>query len=189
MFLLITLGDIGLGIFSTIFVSLIFQFELNFQFIFIAIIFSLLPDIDFLFHLKRKKSRQEDYRHRDISHYPLIFIPLGALTLLPFGMKWSILFTITSFSHFVHDSIGIGWGVKWLYPFSKNNFAFLYLYSKKEKRGLRKVVFSFSEKELNYYAREHGDSDWIKNIYYKWHPIAIVEFLIFIVAIISLIIY
>ncbi|MEK7481921.1 MAG: metal-dependent hydrolase [Patescibacteria group bacterium] len=185
----VCIADIGFGIFSAIFISSIFKIELNFLVFIIAVIFALLPDIDFLFYLIKNKSGEEDYRHRDISHYPLIFIPIGMIALLFFGKEWSLLFSVSSFLHFVHDSIGIGWGIKWLYPFSTNNFAFLYLYSGKEKNGLKKLIFSFNEKDLGFYAKEHGDADWVKNIYEKWHPIFIIEFLIFIIAVVSLIIY
>ncbi|MEK9154653.1 MAG: metal-dependent hydrolase [Patescibacteria group bacterium] len=182
-------GDVGLGIFSAIFISSILKIELNFWVFFISVIFTLLPDIDFLFHLIRNKPSQEDYRHRDISHYPLIYIPIGMLVLLFIGKEWSFLFWITSFLHFIHDSIGIGRGVKWLFPFSKNSFAFFYLYSRVVKIGLWQWVFIFNDKNLDKWDNEHGDENWIKNIYDKWHPIFVIEFLIFIISIISLIIY
>lgn len=182
--------DIALGIFSVIFISWFFHINPDFWVFLFAIIFTLLPDADFLFFYPKRGDTKEDYKHRDIIHYPLIYLPIGtSIIWLIFGKAWSLLFLVASFLHFVHDSIGIGWGIKWLYPFSRNNYAFFYLYSKKIKKGLRKFVFSFSEKELPNYVKEHGDADWVKNIYYKWHPIAVAEFLVFLMSIIILIIY
>lgn len=105
------------------------------------------------------------------------------------GNVWVFAFFISSLLHFVHDSIAVGWGIKWLYPFSKNNYAFLYLYSKKDKQGLRKLIFSFNKDNLPKYVDEHGDKDWVKNIYYNWHPIAIIEFIFFLISLTILYFY
>lgn len=184
--------DIGLGIFSTIFLGKIFQFDPSFWFFIAGILFVLLPDSDFVyFFFKRRKdkNRPGDYKHRDYIHYPLLYLSIGSLLFyLIFGKEVAVLFCFCSLAHFIHDSIAIGWGIKWLFPFSKNNFAFLYLHSGKKKGGLKKLIFSFDEKSLEFYEREHGDKDWIKNIYYKWHPIAVVEFVVFLISIFVLII-
>ncbi len=78
--------------------------------------------------------------------------------------------------------------MKWLYPFSNNSYAFLYEYSRVIKKGLWQWVFVFNEKNLDKWDEEHGDEDWIKNIYYRLHPIAAIEFGIFFIALIWLII-
>jgi hypothetical protein len=38
-------------------------------------------------------------------------------------------------------------------------------------------------------VQEHGDKDWVKNIYYKWHPYAQVEFAVFIISLLALVLY
>lgn len=182
--------DIAIGIFSAIFVSSIFQSSPNFWLFFFAILLALLPDLDFLLYYPKRGDTKYDCKHRDIVHYPLIYLPVGALIFwLLFGKIGASLFLITSFFHFVHDSIGIGWGIKWLYPFSKNNYAFFYLFSGRRKKGLRRLLFSFNQEDLGRYIQEHGDKDWVKNIYFKWHPIAIVEFVSFVISVIVMIIY
>lgn len=182
--------DIAIGIFSAIFIGSIFQLSPDFWLFFIAILLALMPDLDFLFYYPKRGDTKYDCKHRDIIHYPLIYLPAGALIFwLLFGKIWALLFFTTSLFHFVHDSIGIGWGIKWLYPFSKNNYAFFYLFSDRRKKGLRRLLFSFNQKDLDEYIREHGDKDWVKNIYFKWHPIAIVEFAFFAASLLVLIIY
>ena len=182
--------DIGVGILIAILVSILFHVKLVAFLIIVGILFALGPDLDFLYVYLRRHNARDDYKHRDIIHYPLLYLPIGTLLIFVlFGKVWAILFFLTSFLHFVHDSIAIGWGVKWFFPFSRKNFAFLYLYSSKLKSGLRKPFFSFDEKELPAIVAEHGDKNWVKNIYFKWHLIAIVEFSFFIISLIALYFY
>ncbi len=182
--------DIGIGILVAILASAVFQTKLTFVLLVVSIIFSLGPDFDFIFHFFKRGDTKYDYKHRDLIHYPLIYLPIGAvLIFLLFGKMWAFVFFVASSLHFVHDSIGIGWGIKWLYPFSNKNIAFFYLYSKKIKKGLRKIFLVFDEKKLPAIVAEHGDANWVRNIYYEWHPIAVVEFLVFLVSLLVLFLY
>jgi hypothetical protein len=182
--------DIGVGILMAILVSAVFHIKLTVLLIFLAILFALGPDLDFIYLYFKKHDARDDYKHRDIIHFPLLYLPVGtALIFLLFGKIWATLFFMSSFLHFIHDSIAVGWGIKWLFPFSKNNIAFFYLYSRKLKYGLRQPMMVFNEKELPEIVAEHGDSNWVRNIYHKWHPIAIVEFLVFVISLIVLYYY
>jgi membrane-bound metal-dependent hydrolase YbcI (DUF457 family) len=182
--------DIGIGILVAIFISATFQVKLTILLLFISIIFSLGPDLDFIFHYFKRGDTKYDYKHRDLIHYPLLYLPIGTfLIFLLFGKIWALTFLFTSFSHFIHDSIGIGWGIKWLYPFSRKNIAFFYLYSKKLKKGLKKTFLIFDDKKLPAIVAEHGDANWVQNVYYNWHRIAIVEFAVFVISLIILILY
>lgn len=180
--------DIAIGIYSAAFLGWLLQFNPSTWFFIGGILITVLPDADFIYFYIKSKSRIDDSKHRDYIHYPLIYLPLGTLIFHFIGGKeWSFLFFLCSFLHFVHDSIAVGWGIKWLWPFSKNNFAFFYLRSGRQKKGLKKIIFSFDKKTLDYYIRKHGDKNWVKNIYYKLHPIAIVEFTVFVSSIIFLV--
>ncbi len=114
--------DIGVGILSSVFLSRSFGIALNPLFLGAGIVFSLLPDVDFL--IAFRKNAAKSHEHRDILHYPLLFIPIGAAILFFFNYQLAMLFIITALLHFLHDSIGLGWGIPWLYPFSKNHYAF-----------------------------------------------------------------
>lgn len=50
-------------------------------------------------------------------------------------------------------------------------------------------MFVFNEKNLDQWDEEHGDEDWIRNIYYAMHPIAIVEITAFFISFLFLLIY
>lgn len=182
-------ADIGIGIFVSIFVGYFFGVDVSIWLVLFSITFAVLPDADFLYFYPKKHDTKYDYKHRDIIHYPLIYLPVGTIIIsIIFGKIWVLAFLLASFGHFLHDSIGIGWGIKWLYPFTRDNYSFLYLYAK-EGKGWRKPIFIFREKELPGIVQKYGDSNWVKNIYFKWHPIAIVEFAVFIISIIVLYFY
>ena len=182
--------DIGAGILIAIFTSNYFGVHLGEALLMGGIVAALSPDFDFLVYFFKNGITREDYNHRNLVHYPLLFLPI--ITYVAYvlgGNVWATLFFLGALSHFIHDSIAIGWGIKWLYPFSNKKFVFLYHHSKIEKRGLRKLVFAFDNATLTKLVNEHGDDDWVKNIYYKWHPIAIVEFGVFLFSLISLYFY
>lgn len=182
--------DIGSGIFSAIITSYLFNVDVSTWLVLFSILWALFPDVDFLYFYPKRHDTKYDHKHRDIIHYPLLYLPIGTIFIwFIMGNVWAFAFFISSFLHFLHDSIAVGWGIKWLYPFSENNYAFLYLYSRKDKRGLRKLVFSFNKDNLPKYVDEHGDRDWVKNIYYNWHAIAIIEFIFFLISLTVLYFY
>lgn len=182
--------DLGAGIIIAILTSHFANVELSFTLVFFSVFFTIIPDMDFLYFYPKRHDTKYDHKHRDIIHYPLLYLPMGTILFwFLLGEIWALVFFAASFFHFFHDSIGIGWGIKWLYPFSKNNYSFLYLYSRKIKKGLRRPIFVFTEKKLPDMVREHGDPDWVRNIYYKWHPIAIFEFGGFVFSLILLYLY
>jgi len=185
--------DIAIGIYVAAFLGRMLGFGPDAWFFIGGILMTVLPDSDFLYYfLKRKKDRDriDDCSHRDYIHYPLIYLPLGTFIFYLFGgNEWALLFFFCSFLHFIHDSIGIGWGIKWLYPFSTNNFGFFYLYSRKGNRSPKRILFSINKEQMGHYVREYGDKDWFKNIYLKLHPIAVVEYTVFVSSIIFLLFY
>src|SRR4030043_392420 len=131
--------DIAIGIYVAAFLGRMIGFGPDAWFFIGAILITVLPDSDFLYHfLKRKgdRDRINDHSHRDYIHYP-----------------------------------------------------FFYLYSQKENTSPKRILFSISKEQMGYYVREYGDKDWFKNIYLKWHPIAIVEYTVFISSIIFLLFY
>lgn len=180
--------DIGIGILSTIFITNIFNVEISYYLIIFGVVCSLLPDIDILFHLKSGKRfiDQNSYKHRIFLHYPIPYIIIGSLIIFPFSNLYASIFVIISILHFIHDSIGIGWGVQWLYPFTKKYYSFFYHYEIFRNNLPKKIIYSWTNEEINNLSEIYEDKDWVKNIYYKWHPYAITEFAVFIVSVICL---
>lgn len=181
--------DIALGILVAVFLDIFF--ELNFFVVlFFSIVFSLLPDLDFIIYKILGIHEDKGYKHRDLFHSPLLYLPIGTILIyLTFGKIIAIAFLIISTLHFLHDSIACGRGIKWLYPFSQNSYAFIYEYSRIRRKGIWKPVFIFDEKYLKYFDKKHGDENWIENIYKSWHPIAIIETGVFVISIFILLIY
>ena len=180
--------DIGIGIFSAIIVSKLFAVELTPLLVGLGIAFALLPDMDFLYAVAR--NGHGDHRaiskHRDLVHYPLLYLPLGALLALPFGPAWSLLFLLASAGHFIHDSIGIGWGIPWLWPFTDKNYSFIYRYSPPGKKLPQRLIHRWERGKLDQLIDEYGDPDWFRNIYVRLHPFFVAEILFFVIALVAL---
>jgi hypothetical protein len=178
--------DIGIGILAAVLVSKIFVLPLSLGLVFVGVIFALLPDLDFILY-KAKKDLKNIHKHRNLLHYPLLYIPIGVIVILFFSKPLTILFGICSLLHFIHDSIGIGWGIKWFFPFSKNSYSFLNIYQPPNKEQIPKAFLHiWKDEEMDMIVDKYGDENWIKNIYFHFHPYAIFEFLVFIIAVVFL---
>ncbi len=182
--------DIGVGILLSIFVSQWFNLPLSNLFLLFGIICALLPDADFLYHLfKRGTKDNKDHEHRDILHYPILFIIVG-LIIYYFSPLYGLVFISGTLLHLLHDSIGIGWGIQWLWPVNKNYFTFLYRYQPKHKDSFpKKLLYTHKPHEIAELSRKYGDENWIKNIYFKLHPYSLIEFAVFVLAISMLLFY
>lgn len=172
--------DIGIGILISIFLSNLFNFPLSHPFVVAGIIFSLLPDADFLYHLlKRGTKDKKDHEHRDILHYPIFFLFTG-IVIGFFSLPWALLFTLCTLLHLLHDSIGIGWGIQWLWPANKNYYTFFYRYQPSHKDPFpKKLIYIHKPDEIELLNEKYGDENWIKNIYFNFHPYSLVEWLVF----------
>lgn len=179
------LADIGIGIFSAITASKFFQTKLNLFMVVVGITFALLPDLDFLVEwVKRKKMPGKfAHEHRNLFHLPLPYVFLVSLFLLWFDLIYLFLFVFNSLLHFLHDSIGIGWGIKWLYPVSKRNYKF---FTGNNNKFSKNLIISWNEKKLQKAVEKYGDPNWIKNTYLKPTPISITETAIFLASLIVL---
>lgn len=177
--------DIGLGIFSAMAVSVWYGVPLTLAFVTAGALFALSPDLDFMALALRRRNA---LHHREGLHYPLLFTPVGAVICSIFGLPWAALFILGSLGHFIHDSIGIGWGVQWLFPFGKDHYSFFYIYKPRwrTERLPNKCFYIWKHDEIDAIDARYGDPDWIRNIYFKWHPYAVIELLIFLVAIVAL---
>jgi len=182
--------DIGAGILLAILTTELFNLPLTTAFLVGGIVFALLMDINYIFHLGKGGSSKNIHKHRDLLHHPLLYIPLGISLISFFNFTWAILFGLCSFVHFMHDSIGIGWGVQWLYPFSKKYYVFFYHYRPSHVGGASfELIQSWKHEDIDDLAEKYGDPDWIKNIYLSLHPYSIVEFSTFIIALVVLYFY
>ncbi len=158
-------GDIGIGILLAIGISHLFQVELTWITLFLSIIFSLLPDIDmliFVFPFLRKIFVD----HRKISHYPILYIPIIIVIFYVWGLFWAMLCGLNILIHLIHDTLWIGHGITWLWPFSNKSYKF--------------------------FSQDHKAADrmhWIQAFYLRPTLVSITEYGIFIISVIVLSIY
>jgi len=175
--------DIGFGIILAIISAKIFNLEISSFLISSSIFFTLLPDIDFFIELAKrgKVGGRVLGEHRAITHFPLTFIPFIFLIWLVFGNLFCFISFTGTFFHFLHDSVFLGWGIKWFWPFKNRTYKF-FVNPKTGWWGKEKIIHSWDDKELEKICSEYGDPDWIKNFYLKPHPIGIIELLSFILS-------
>ena len=75
--------DIGIGLMVSKILIKTMGFYAPTVFIILGVVFSLLPDIDFIFHLLKKKRLNEyNHKHRDYLHYPILYIGGGFILFL-----------------------------------------------------------------------------------------------------------
>lgn len=188
--------DIGMGILMVLFVSRIFALPVGAFMVIAGIIFSLIMDADAVIDLIVHRGAAESYKHRNLFHIPLIYIPMGMAVIYFFQSYQSLypplalplLFGLCSLAHYIHDSIGIGWGVKWLYPFRDDQYSFFYQYNA-HKAGLHPSkwgIYVWKSADIDLLEEKYGDRDWFKHIYLSLHPYALVETAIFLLSLILL---
>lgn len=185
--------DVISGIVIAHIVGFFYGFEPTATHLFIGIACALLPDLDFLYHYVKTREtsayKAHPYDHREGLHYPLLFIPIGSVLFFAiFGPVYATFFCLGALSHFLHDSVGIGWGIKWLYPLVKKNYKF---FCDKNGSPSSQLVVSWSPHELTNKIVEHGDPQWIKNLFWRplqrgtLTPLLVVEFLIPLIVIVG----
>jgi hypothetical protein len=145
------------GIIVTILCCYIFKTDLVWYYIIFGVSLSLLPDLDALPELFKNgrvaAHAGNTHDHRDGLHYPLIVVPVSFV--LPYflnGPFWAFMIGFNIFLHFAIDSFGLGWGVKWLYPFTNKNYKFDF-----QSTSLLK---SWDPETLTEMIHHHGDPNW-----------------------------
>lgn len=179
-------GDIGIGLIVSWLVCYVFGVEPTWVHVVFGILFALSPDIDAVFQKLTCGSisahARNPHDHRSLVHYPLVFVPTGTVLVFAicsaagFGLELVLIFAVGSFLHFVHDSFGIGWGVKWLWPFSKKNYKF---FVEKDNSPSKTFIQSWNPSELSEAVRLYGLPAEIWRPLYLKSPFFVVETLIF----------
>lgn len=177
--------DIGVGIILSIVVSKWLGVALAGSFVVGGILFSLLPDIDVVAELlKYRNLGGYTVRiHREWVHYPFLYPVISVVVYYFLGAVWVALFASGLLWHFLHDSVGPGWGIKWFGPFSKKNYKF---FSEKDGTVSNRVVVSWTPDELAETLKKHHNPNWFRDIYLSLSFINVIEFIGFVVGLIAL---
>lgn len=172
-------ADIGLGFLIAIFTSSVFHFEPTLWFIVFCVLSALLPDIDFLleFAIHHNIAGKEIREHRELLHFPASYIPFVALVWFLAGPMWGVALLCGILTHFIHDSIGIGWGIAWLWPFSKRNYK---LFAGKNGYISWNFLQSWAHHEMPALASSYGIENWVWKIYIKPFPIRVPVWLLWV---------
>lgn len=177
--------DLGIGIIITFLVTHLFGVTFDISTLLVGLCFVLIPDIDFLPHVFVNKgvNGTKWNIHRELTHYPILHLPVLLTVLVLFGNFYGFLYLVSVLFHFVHDSLWTGWGIKWLWPFSKRNFKFLADATGKVSWN---PVISWSPEELKVTEATYGDKDWFKHLYLRPSKLLITEVSFFILGLLVL---
>lgn len=169
--------DIAAGIFISLFIAYLYGVTATPIMIVVGILSALLPDIDMILRFARRHSfaknipERFEYDHRTLPHYPVFYIPIIFLVYVWFGSLWATLFGFGAAFHLVHDTVGIGWGVSWLWPFSTRRF----LFPEKGRRNREGFFMAWTEKEESALAVRYHNPHWVRDFYFKPNAIAFIE--------------
>lgn len=183
------LGDVGLGIFTFILVSIHYD-EYALSGFVLALACSHLPDLDAVEELFRRgklaASAENPRDHREAFHKPLLVLTTTGMLWYFFGYHGAIAFTALLF-HFIHDSVLTGWGVPWLSPFSDTRFKFFVNEKNQNSLAFKNWIRVWREEELEGLIIQYGDENWVENLYRKPTEVSVIEVGTFIISVVSLI--
>lgn len=176
--------DIGVGLLLGLFLNFVSGIDYGLS-LALGIVASMFPDIDFF--LPTVSAGKSPFGHREqviTFHYPLLFVPMVTIIGLIINPWVGLTFFLGSLLHFIHDSMGIGWGIKWLFPLRNKSYFFLYRVPLEAEKGLeKKRLYSWSDKELQGMKSKYHDPHFLKNIYLRPTAYGIVEHLTLLVGI------
>ena len=174
------LQDIGVGILLSILTSYLFNVALTPLLLSLCMIFALLPDIDLI--LPRKLVRG----HRGFIHYPFFYIIASVLVYFIFGSVWAFVFFVATIYHLLHDTLFLGWGIKWLWPISSKSFKF---FPDKDGKVTSQVLLSWLPEQEAEIKIKYASPHWIRDFYFRSSIISLSEYSIFIISIVCLYFY
>jgi membrane-bound metal-dependent hydrolase YbcI (DUF457 family) len=165
--------DIGVGIFLAIYISHLFNEPLTLTLILLGIGAALLPDVDIMTMLWGR------WRHREITHYPVVYIPIVALVYLVFGAPYGTLLVLGVLIHLLHDTVGIGWGISWLWPLTNRRFLFLPAAGRMKVFGLFMSWLPKDQQKIDEEMNARNANlkeDWITHYYLRPSLLGAIEY-------------
>jgi len=121
-------------------------------------VIAVLPDIDIPIQTTIISKKPEDIsKHRDLLHKPLAIIPVCISLYFFFSAFWAYLVSLCLLAHFIHDSTGSGYGVKWFQPFSQDTFKFC----------AKRIICKWTPEEAAKNPFTVALDDWLETYYLK----------------------
>jgi hypothetical protein len=179
-------ADIGIGIILSIILTNLFGVELNAYYVIGGILFALLPDIDMVIFVV-PGLKKVFKGHRELTHVPLVYLPIVVIVLFIAGSLWAGLFMCGIVLHLLHDTLWLGRGIKWLWPFSDRSFK---SFPDKGEHITRVPWISWKTEQEEFdwrWSEGHGTrKHWIPLFYFRPTVVSISEAAIFILSLIIL---
>lgn len=118
--------DIGVGLLLASMIGVISGTDSLGLMLLVGLFGGLWPDSSFLFWIAAGHDMDLlSHKQRDILHKPLLLVPaLSVVVYLMLGSYPLLVFLLASIAHFVHDSTGQGWGIKWLWPLNDHYYCY-----------------------------------------------------------------
>jgi membrane-bound metal-dependent hydrolase YbcI (DUF457 family) len=189
-----TFSDAGLGILVAVFVCALLDVEVTPVYLAIGLIFAYAPDCDWVLDRHFWKTglvaahAGNPYDHREGLHKPLLW----ALAISGWGIlapgPVPMIALIAVMCHFLHDTVGTGWGMPWFWPLTKRRFKFFS--TKQNEMTMTPFLVTWAHAELPQYIKNYGRANWKDYYYGSWTSVAIFETIVmavgFVVGIIAL---
>lgn len=160
------LPDVSMSIFTVHFLGRYFGEDLRWwHYLVIAPLIGIFPDFDAFAQFFTK--RKIDDAHHIFLHYPPFMIAAGfACGLLNSSAFWGTAMAIILFLHYLHDSTMCDFGLKWLWPYTQNQYHFC---GKKYGENRVQAVIVYTPAELEK-LEEKGAfvtlQEWLEKVYY-----------------------
>lgn len=172
--------DIGVGILLSLGIAEWFDVPVTPLLVCFGIAAALLPDIDIVTALFGQ------WKHRTATHFPITYIPLSLGVFFLLGPVYGTLFTLGVYAHLVHDTFGIGWGIAWLWPFSRRKFL---LFPEHDRRAALGIVATWTPEQEESLKASDAGSSWVREFYLRPNPIAYIEYGVLLLALCILFLY
>lgn len=169
--------DIGVGILLSLYTAHAFGLEPSAPLIFFGIAAALLPDIDAVTMLWGK------WKHRQLTHYPLFWLPWAVAVYLLLGPAYAFLFFTAVYAHLVHDTFGLGWGISWLWPLTKRRFLILPEQARRKHYG---PFMTFMPEEIPTIREEPTKHGWIVQYYLRPSILGAIEYGVLLLGLVAL---
>lgn len=166
--------DIGMGILIALGVASVFGVAPTPEVVIFGVLFALLPDIDF-FLTRIAAIRKVIGEHRSATHFPLVHLVVSMVMYIFFGKVFATLYFICTFYHLVHDTLFLGWGIKWLWPYSNKSLSIFH-----DKGGvITSEVLVWGPEDDRRIRNEYASPNWVRDFYLRPGIIAFPEYGIF----------
>ena len=184
--------DIKLGLLWAFLVAILFEKVITPEWLILGVVFALLPDIDFwLEYIKRGTVGGTVIDlHRTFLHTPILYIPIILFIGTWYGPAWMVLFAFGVLGHHLHDSVGMGYGVRWLWPFTTHWYKFFSSKDGEIYYDFQHFFVSWSDEEMKALVKKRGNDNWLKKdlAYMRHHWKSILGKLMITIAAITLLI-